>query len=116
MSCCQPARGARTSCENERNYAWNQWCLAVTYDQLGRPADAEAELSKLKASYGDVMSYQYAAFYAQRGDNPKALKWLETALRLRDAGLERLKTDSLMDPVRQEPRFQALMRELRFPN
>ena len=42
--------------------------------------------------------------------------WLETALRLRDAGLENLKTDSLMDPLRQEPRFQAVVRELKFPN
>ena len=106
---------ARTSCENERDYAGNQWCLSVTYDKLGRHADAEGEISKLKASFGDVMAYQYAAFYAQRGDNPQALEWLETALRLRDAGLESLRTDSLMDPIRQEPRFQAVMRALKFP-
>jgi TolB-like protein/Tfp pilus assembly protein PilF len=106
---------ARASCENERNYQGNQWCLAVTYDKLGKHADAEGEISKLKASFGDVMAYQYAAFYAQRGDHPKALEWLETALRLRDAGLESLRTDSLMDPIRQEPRFQAVMRELKFP-
>jgi hypothetical protein len=62
------------------------------------------------------MAYQYAAFYAQRGDVSKALEWLEAALRLRDAGLESLKTDSLMDPIREEPRFKAVMRELRFPN
>ena len=106
---------ARTSCETSRDFAGNQWCLAVTYDKLGKHADAEAEIAKLKASFGDVMAYQYAAFYAQRGDKPKALEWLETALRLRDAGLESLRTDSLMDPIRQEPRFQAVMRELKFP-
>jgi len=27
-----------------------------------------------------------------------------------------LKTDPLMDPLRREPRFQAVMRELKFPN
>jgi tetratricopeptide (TPR) repeat protein len=107
---------ARASCETKRDYAGNQWCLAVTYDKLGRHADAEAELSKLKASYGDVMGYQYAAVYAQRGDNPKALEWLETALRLRDPGLENVKTDPLLDPLRQEPRFEAILRELKFPN
>ena len=53
------------------------------------------------------MAYQYAAFYAQRGDSAKALEWLETALRLRDAGLESLGTDSLMDPIRKEPRFRG---------
>jgi tetratricopeptide (TPR) repeat protein len=106
---------ARASCETALDYAGNQWCLAVTYDKLGQRADAERQLSKLTASYGDVMAYQFAAIYAQRGDNSKALEWLETALRLRDSGLESLKTDSLMDPIRQEPRFQAVMRELKFP-
>ncbi|HMH27295.1 MAG TPA: TIR domain-containing protein [Steroidobacteraceae bacterium] len=106
---------ALTSCETNRDYAGNQWCLAVTYDKLGKHADAEVEILKLKASFGDVMAYQYAAFYAQRGDSPKALEWLETALRLRDAGLESLRTDSLMDPIRRELRFQAVMRELKFP-
>ena len=109
-------QSARDSCETKRDYLGNQWCLAVIYDKLGRRADAEAELSKLKASMGDVMAYQYASVYAQRGDNPKALEWLETALRLRDPGLENLKTDPLMDPLRKEARFQALMRELKFPN
>jgi TolB-like protein/lipoprotein NlpI len=109
-------QSARASCETKQDYLGNQWCLAVTYDKLGRHADAEAELAKLKASMGDVMAYQYAAIYAQRGDNPKALEWLETALRLRDPGLEQLKTDPLMDPLRKEARFQAVMRELKFPS
>jgi hypothetical protein len=39
--------------------------------------------------------------YAQWGNPPKALEWLETALRLRDAGLVDLKTDPLMDPLRR---------------
>ena len=60
-------------------------------------------------------AYQYAEIYAQWGDTPKALEWLETAMRLRDSGLIELKTDPLMDPLRQEPRFQALIRELKFP-
>ena len=109
-------KSARASCETSRDYAGNQWCLSVTYDRLGTHPDAEAEISKLKASFGDVMAYQYAAFYAQRRDNPKALEWLETALRLRDAGLESLRTDSLMDPIRHEPRFKAIERDLKFPN
>ena len=107
---------ARASCETSRDYAGNQWCLAVTYDKLGKPADAQVEISKLKASFGDVMAYQYAAFYAQRGENTKALEWLETGLRLRDAGLESLRTDSLMDPIRREPRFKAIEQNLKFPN
>jgi hypothetical protein len=36
-------------------------------------------------------------------------------MRARDPGLESLKTAPLMDPLRQEPRFQAIERALRFP-
>jgi len=46
---------------------------------------------------------------------PEALEWLVTAMRLRDPGLEVLKTDPLLDPLRQEPRFQAIQREFKFP-
>jgi len=88
----------------------------VTYEKLGWHADAESMLAKIKAAVGDAAAYQYAENYAQWGNTPKALEWLDTAMRLRDPGLEGLKTDPLMDPLRKEPRFQAVMRELRFPN
>jgi tetratricopeptide (TPR) repeat protein len=107
---------ARASCETKPDYWGSQWCLAVIYDKLGRHADAEAELSKLKAAQGDAAAYQYATIYAQRGNRAQALDWLETALRLRDGGLESLKTDPLLDPLRQEPRFQAIERKLKFPS
>jgi hypothetical protein len=35
---------------------------------------------------------------------------------VRDLGLARLKIDPLMDPLRKEPRFEAIMRELKFPD
>jgi hypothetical protein len=37
-------------------------------------------------------------------------------LRVRDPGLGNLKTDPLLDPLRKEPRFQAIERSLKFPN
>jgi tetratricopeptide (TPR) repeat protein len=106
---------ARASCETTPDYWESQQCLAVTYDKLGRHADAEAVLSKLKVALGDTAAYQYATIYAQWGNRAKALEWLDTAMRLRDPGLLNLKTDPLMDPLRKEPRFQAIERELKFP-
>ena len=108
-------QSARAACETKPDYWSSHWCLSVVYDKLGRHADAEAELVKLKAAQSDAAAYQYATIYAQSGNRAKALEWLETALRLRDPGLEFLKTDPLLDPLRQEPRFQAVMRELKFP-
>jgi TolB-like protein len=108
--------GARASCETKPDYWLSQQCLAVIYDKLGRHADAEAVFSKMQAALGDTGAYQYATMYAQWGNRAKALESIETALRLRDPGLEELKTDPLMDPLRKEPRFQAVVQELKFPD
>jgi TolB-like protein/Flp pilus assembly protein TadD len=107
-------RSARSSCETKPDHWISQWCLAVVYDKLGRHAEAEAELLKLKAANGDD-PYHYATIYAQWGARAKALEWLDAAMRLRDPALQTLKTDPLMDPLRKEPRFQAVQRELKFP-
>jgi len=107
---------ARASCEIKPDFWVSQWCLAVTYDKLGRHGDAEAVLAKFKASHGDAWAYQYATIYAQWGNTAKALGWLETAMRQRDPGLVILKTDPLIDPLRKEPRFQAIERALKFPD
>ncbi len=107
---------ARTSCETQPDDWGSQWCLAMVYDKLGRHADAEAELAKMKAAAGDAGAYQYATIYVQWGNKGQALEWLETALRLRDSGLVFVKTDPLLDPLRKETRFQAIERELRFPS
>jgi TolB-like protein/lipoprotein NlpI len=107
---------ARVSCEAKPDSWLSQWCLTVTYNKLGRSADAQAQLKKLQATSGDVRAaYQYATIYAQWGDSAKALGWLDTAMRVHDPGLLQLKIDPLMDPLRKEPRFQAVMRELKFP-
>jgi TolB-like protein/Flp pilus assembly protein TadD len=109
-------QSARSSCETKPDFWVSQWCLAVVYDKLGRHPDAEAKLAKLKADKGDAAAYQYATVYAQWGNRAKALEWLDAAIRLRDPGLQALKADPLMDPLRKEPRFQAIERELKFPN
>jgi TolB-like protein len=106
---------ARIACEVKPDFWESRQCLAVVYDKLGRHADAQVVLSKLKIALGDNAAYQYAEIYAQWGDRAQALDWLETASRLRDPGLLTLKTDPLLDPLRQEPRFQAIEGELKFP-
>jgi len=107
---------ARASCEAKPDYWESQQCLAIIYDKLGRHADAESILAQLKAAVGDTAAIQYAEIYAQWGNTAKALEWLDNALQLRDDGLVDMKVEPLFDPIRQEPRFQAIERELKFPN
>jgi TolB-like protein/Tfp pilus assembly protein PilF len=108
-------QSARRSCEIKPDYWASQVCLALTYEKLGRRADARGMLKRLQASLGDAAAYQYAEISAQWGDAAGALDWLETALRLRDPGLGYLKTDPLLDPLHHESRFQAIERALKFP-
>jgi len=90
-------------------------CRARTpWHKLGRRAEAEAQLTNLQAQKGDSAAYQYAQVYAQWGSTAKALQWLDAAVRLHDSGLVALKTDPFLDPLRQEPRFQAIQQELKF--
>jgi TolB-like protein/tetratricopeptide (TPR) repeat protein len=107
---------ARASCETKNDSVPIQVCLALVYDKLGRRTDAKAVLAKLKAAMSDACAYQYAQVYAQWGDRTQALEWLEIALRLKDGGLAELRIDPLLDPLRQELRFQAVERQLRFPS
>jgi tetratricopeptide (TPR) repeat protein len=93
----------------------DQWCLALAYDKLGRRAQAEAALTALQAAASNAWAYQYAQIYAQWGNTRKALDWLDKAYQLKDPGLIFLKMDSLLDPLRQEPGFQAIYGELNFP-
>jgi tetratricopeptide (TPR) repeat protein len=106
---------ARLSCENRSDDDVSQLCLALTYNKLGRHVDAEAALAKLRAAIGS-RPMALVATYAQWGDTDRALEWLEKAMRERDPQLEFVKASPLLDPLRKQPRFQAIERELKFPN
>jgi hypothetical protein len=73
-------------------------------------------LQSFRSSVGDIGAYDLAGIYAQWGDIPQALHWLEIALRQRASGLAELKVGPELDPLRKEPRFQAIEQELKFPN
>ena len=106
---------SRSECEIGRELFAAQICLAATYEKLGRHRDAQAELAKLRASAGEAGAVYYAEIAAQWGRPAEALKWLDTAVRLRSPELAFLRQEHKLDPLRKEPRFQAIERELKFP-
>ena len=106
---------ARTTCERAGEVN-GPWCLAMIYDKLGRHTEAETMLAKVRAIAGDRMAEGYADIYAQWGDTARALDWLETAMRNRDPYLAYTKVNPFFDPLRNEPRFQAIERALKFPD
>jgi TolB-like protein/Flp pilus assembly protein TadD len=56
--------------------------------------------------------YEIALVYAGLGEKDPAFRWLENSYRAHDGGLTYLKIDSCLDPLRSDPRFDALMRRV----
>jgi TolB-like protein/DNA-binding winged helix-turn-helix (wHTH) protein/Tfp pilus assembly protein PilF len=57
-------------------------------------------------------AYYFGLYEAALGRNAEALQWLEKAYERRDECLLYLKVDPEWDPIRAEPRFQALLQKV----
>jgi TolB-like protein/predicted Zn-dependent protease len=86
--------------------------LAILYDALGDRQRAERQMESMLVAYGDSASYQYGQIHAQWGDRDTALAWLENAVKIRDPGVLQATGDRLLIPLRQEPRFQQILRDV----
>jgi tetratricopeptide (TPR) repeat protein len=106
---------AKSSCEAEPDIYHRQACMPLVYEKLGQHEAAQAALATAMAEQGDYGSYQYAQIYAQWGKTKEALDSLERGLRVFDPGVECVQTDAFLDPLRGEPRFQAIVRALKYP-
>ena len=85
--------------------------VADIYLKLGRPEDAEAAFARADTSNGHYAGYR-GTLYASRGQADSAFAWYD---RVRDWGqplLGDLSMDPRLDPIRDDPRFAALLREL----
>jgi TolB-like protein len=107
---------ARESCSTPPLDWEGHLCLALVYDKLHRRSDAEAQVASMKTDLGDSAAYQYAEIYAQWGDIPAALGWIEKAYELKDPGILSLRIDPFFDPLRKEARFQEIERKLKYPS
>jgi serine/threonine-protein kinase len=87
----------------------------VLQQKRGNRAEASKLLAQIQRTYGDAGHYQYAQIFAQLGERDQAIAALEKAWIARDPGLSAILGDPLLDPVRSDPRFQAIVTRLGFP-
>ena len=87
---------------------------AILQQKLGNPEAAQKALDDMLEAYGESAAYQYTQIYTQWGDSENALKWLETAARIRDPGLVIIGLDRLVAPLRKEPGFQQIQKKTGF--
>jgi len=92
--------------------------LAHAYATMGKRAEAEKILGELlrqsKVTY--VSPYMIAVIYSGLGQNDKAFEFLEKAYQERSPDIVYfLRADLRLDSLRQDPRFQDLLRRVAFP-
>ena len=92
--------------------------LAVIYAAAGRKSEAQKILDEMTEAekHGDYLySFGRAVIYAELGDKERAFAWLEKAFAERFSGMTELKVAPTFDSLRDDPRFQDLLRRVGFP-
>ncbi len=85
---------------------------AIALRRQGDAGGAQAAFRALTTDPGNIVDYQQAQVLAQWGDAAGAFAALDAAVSARDSGLMTLKADPLMDPLRKDARFRALLSRL----
>jgi TolB-like protein/Tfp pilus assembly protein PilF len=67
------------------------------------------EIEKRK---GGVYAYGYALIYLALGDKNQAIDWLERSYQARETAIGSIKVTPFLDPLRGDPRFEALAEEV----
>ena len=94
--------------------AWYQGLLGYSYAISGNRPKAEELLGKLEelAKHQYVNPSAFAAIYLGLGEKEKALDWLDKCYENQESACWLLKVDPIYDSVRNEPRFQALLKKV----
>lgn len=88
--------------------------LALALARAGREVEAREIVDRLEAeaAEGYLSPYERAFAHVGLGDHDRALELLEEATETRDAELIWIAVEPAFDPLRSEPRFQAILREM----
>ncbi|HVN17210.1 MAG TPA: protein kinase [Dongiaceae bacterium] len=94
------------------------WMVLIgrTYAQKGERRETRMLLDRLlsRSRKTYVPPVFIAVLYASIGDSERSFLWLDRAYTQRDLYLAGLKVDPAFDPLRSDPRFQALSRRMGF--
>jgi len=89
--------------------------LGRAYGLSGNKMEAEKILDQLKAvsKARYVSAYSFALAYLGLGNKEEALRWLEQSYQDRaGADIGWIRVDPLIDPLRGDPRFEALAEKI----
>ena len=94
--------------------AWYQGLLGYAYAISGDQSKAEQILGELEelAKHQYVNTSAFAAIYLGLGEKEKALDWLDKCYENQESACWLLKVDPIYDTIRNEPRFQAILKKV----
>jgi len=82
----------------------------------GKKDEALKILNDLEANHSGakIVPYRIAAIYLALGNTDRAIELLKKDYEVMDNWMNQLKVDPVMDPLRSDPRFQALLHKMKF--
>lgn len=102
----------------ERQKLQQGFDVATVYAAAGKPEVARQHMTeairRLKEEKSYVRPGWVAEVYIALGDKDEAMHWLEQGYKERDLWLALLKVWPRFDPLRSDPRFQDLLRRMKF--
>jgi serine/threonine-protein kinase len=93
---------------------YTQATLAFVHGRAGRTAEAKRILAELEehAEHDYVSPVSFATIHLGLGDVERALDWTERACDDRRGWMVYVAVNPLMDPMREHPRFDAIVRRM----
>ncbi len=91
--------------------------LAGSYAAAGQRTEAQRVIARLRviSKQRYVCPYEMGTAHAMLGNKEEAIDWLRKAYQARSSCMPDLRMDPRLDPLRTDPRFQALVDTLQFP-
>ena len=92
--------------------AWRMIGLPLAYHALGRVREADTALSVLIEKHSKGWPYNIAYVFAQRGNNNRAMEFLEEARKQHDPSLSDIASETLFAGLRKDARWLPFMRKI----
>jgi serine/threonine-protein kinase len=88
--------------------------LGYALARAGRRAEAEQVLGDLnrRANRGQAVAFDIGLVLVGLGKEDQALEWIDRACREQPSGVKDLGVDPRFDPLREDPRFQEILRRI----
>ena len=106
---------AKFLAEGEQTHPGQLAAVAVLGARQNRPDVTAKAVKQLTDLYGSAVNYQLAEVHAQTGHIDQAFADLELAWQFKDPGLVFIRVDPWVKPLRNDPRYAALLRKIGFP-